>query len=47
MCGKTGLLVGVTLVSQDDEVMVINSNGVIIRIRADEVSTLGRTTQGV
>ena len=27
--------------------MVINSNGVIIRIRADEVSTLGRTTQGV
>jgi len=28
-------------------VMVINSNGVIIRIRAEEVSTLGRTTQGV
>jgi len=27
--------------------MVINSNGVIIRIRAEEVSTLGRTTQGV
>ena len=27
--------------------MVINSNGVIIRIRADEVSTLGRTTPGV
>jgi len=44
---KTGLLVGATLVSEDDEVMVINSNGVIIRIRADEVSTLGRTTQGV
>jgi DNA gyrase subunit A len=45
--GKTGLLVGATLVSEEDEVMVINSNGVIIRIRADEVSTLGRTTQGV
>ena len=45
--GKTGTLVGATLVSEDDEVMVINSNGVIIRIRADEVSTLGRTTQGV
>ena len=44
---KTGLLVGATLVSEDDEVMVINSNGVITRIRADEVSTLGRTTQGV
>ena len=44
---KTGLLVGATLVSEDDEVMVINSNGVIIRIRANEVSTSGRTTQGV
>ena len=45
--GKTGLLVGATIVSEDDEVMVINSNGVIIRIRANEVSTSGRTTQGV
>ncbi len=45
--GKTGTLVGATLVSDEDEVMVINSNGVIIRIRANEVSTSGRTTQGV
>jgi len=45
--GKTGLLVGASIVSEDDEVMVINSNGVIIRIRANEVSTSGRTTQGV
>ncbi len=44
---KTGVLVGATIVSEDDEVMVINSNGVIIRIRASEVSTSGRTTQGV
>lgn len=44
---KTGLLVGATLVSDEDEVMVINSNGVIIRIRAGEVSKSGRTTQGV
>ena len=27
--------------------MLINSDGVIIRIKADEVSTSGRTTQGV
>ena len=45
--GKTGLLVGATIVKDEDEVMVINSNGVIIRIRANEVSTSGRTTQGV
>ena len=44
---KTGKLVGATLVNDEDEVMVINSNGVIIRIRANEVSTSGRTTQGV
>lgn len=44
---KTGMLVGATLVNDEDEVMVINSNGVIIRIRASEVSTSGRTTQGV
>ena len=44
---KTGTLVGATLVNDEDEVMVINSNGVIIRIRAGEVSKSGRTTQGV
>jgi len=44
---RTGKLVGATLVNDEDEVMVINSNGVIIRIRANEVSTSGRTTQGV
>ena len=33
---KTGELVGATLVSKDDEIMLINSNGVIIRIRANE-----------
>ncbi|MBQ0041364.1 MAG: DNA gyrase subunit A [Clostridiales bacterium] len=44
---KTGRLVGATLVNDEDEVMVINSNGIIIRIRAEEVSKSGRTTQGV
>ena len=44
---KTGFIVGAALVTTDDELMIINSNGVIIRIRAKEVSTSGRTTQGV
>ena len=44
---KTGELVGATLVSKDDEIMLIISNGVIIRIRANEISKSGRTTQGV
>lgn len=45
--GKTGELVGATLVQEEDEIMLINSNGVIIRIHANEISRSGRTTQGV
>ncbi|MBR3785806.1 MAG: DNA gyrase subunit A [Firmicutes bacterium] len=44
---KTGALIGAMVVEEDDEVLMINSNGVIIRIRAGEVSKLGRATQGV
>ena len=35
------------VVDEDDEVLMINSEGIIIRIRAGEVSKLGRATQGV
>lgn len=44
---KTGVIVGATLVTEDDEIMLINSNGVIIRIRAKEVKESKRTTMGV
>lgn len=44
---KTGYLVGAITVLEDDEVFLINSDGIIIRIEATEVSKLGRTTQGV
>ena len=44
---KTGALIGAMVVEEDDEVLMINSDGVIIRIRANEVSKLGRATQGV
>lgn len=44
---KTGPLVGAMIVNEDDEVMLINSDGIIIRIKAGDVSRLGRTTQGV
>ena len=44
---KTGELVGAMVVKEDDEMMLINSDGIIIRIRAAEVSRLGRSTQGV
>ena len=44
---KTGPLVGAIVVDDDDEVLLINSEGTIIRIKASEVSKLGRATQGV
>lgn len=44
---KTGALVGAMAVDDDDEVLMINSDGIIIRIKANEVSKLGRATQGV
>jgi DNA gyrase subunit A len=44
---KTGKLIGAMVVDDDDELLMINSNGVIIRIKASDVSVLGRATQGV
>lgn len=44
---KTGELIGAMVVAEDDEVLLINSDGIIIRIKAGEVSRLGRATQGV
>ena len=44
---KTGELVGAMVVSEDDDSMLINSDGIIIRMKASEVSRLGRATQGV
>ena len=44
---KTGMLIGAMVVDENDEILMINSEGTIIRIRAEEVSVLGRATQGV
>jgi DNA gyrase subunit A len=44
---KTGELIGAMVVNDSDEILLINSDGIIIRIRAIEVSRLGRATQGV
>ncbi|MDO5441790.1 MAG: DNA gyrase C-terminal beta-propeller domain-containing protein, partial [Bacillota bacterium] len=44
---KTGELIGAMVVKDTDDVFLINSEGIIIRINAGEVSKLGRTTQGV
>ncbi|MEG6510373.1 DNA gyrase subunit A [Desulforamulus ruminis] len=44
---RNGLVVGVQVVEEDDEIMIITAEGVIIRIFASDVPHYGRNTQGV
>ena len=44
---KTGRVVGVKAVNDDHEVMLITTEGIIIQLRCDEISTYGRITSGV
>ncbi|MCR4846531.1 MAG: DNA gyrase subunit A [Eubacterium sp.] len=44
---KTGKVVGVKAVNEDHEVMMITTEGIIIQLRCDEISTYGRITSGV
>ena len=44
---KTGNIVGVKAVRKEDEVMLITTEGIIIRIRVDQTALLGRVTSGV
>ncbi len=44
---KTGKVVGIKVVSDDDEVMLITDTGIMIRISCKDISILGRSTQGV
>ena len=44
---KTGDIVGAQMVSEDDDMMIINSDGVLIRLRVNEISLFGRVTSGV
>ena len=44
---KTGEIVGIKIVSEEDDVMLITENGTIIRINVKDISVLGRSTQGV
>ena len=44
---KTGKLVNLKLVKEDEDIMLIADNGVIIRMEASSISKIGRSTQGV
>jgi DNA gyrase subunit A len=44
---RNGRTVGAVLVGEDDEIMLISSNGTLIRTPVDDISIQGRNTQGV
>ncbi|QUH25138.1 DNA gyrase subunit A [Serpentinicella alkaliphila] len=44
---KTGNLVGAKLVNIDDEILLVNNDGIIIRLNVKNISKLGRNTKGV
>ncbi len=44
---KTGKLIGVRIAVEGDDVMLVTNTGTIIRLKVDDISVLGRSTQGV
>ena len=44
---KTGKINGTLMVGEDEEIMIITSEGIIIRLRVNDISCIGRTSQGV
>ncbi len=45
--GKTGNVIGVKCVNDDHEIMMITTQGIIIRIKCADISTYGRVASGV
>ncbi|MEW8973867.1 MAG: DNA gyrase subunit A [Tissierellaceae bacterium] len=44
---KTGEIVSAKVISENDEIMMISFSGTIIRLNSEDISIMGRSTQGV
>lgn len=44
---KTGNIIGIRIANEEDDVMMITNSGTVIRLKVNDVSVLGRATQGV
>jgi DNA gyrase subunit A len=44
---KTGRLVAIKVVTDENDLMIINKSGILIRLNVSEVRVMGRATQGV
>ena len=43
----TGRVIGVRMVTDDDQIMIVSSGGKVVRMRVNEIRVIGRNTQGV
>lgn len=44
---RNGPVVAMKMVVEDDELIIVNSNGMVTRMAVNDIRTIGRTTQGV
>jgi DNA gyrase subunit A len=44
---KTGRVIGIRMVTDEDQIMLVSSGGKVVRIRVKEIRVIGRNTQGV
>lgn len=44
---KTGMLIAINVVTDEDDLMIINKSGLTIRMRVSDLRVMGRATQGV
>lgn len=44
---KTGHIIGIKIVNDEDDIMIITDTGIVIRLNVSDISVLGRNTQGV
>ena len=44
---KTGAVVAIKAVKDENDLMITSKSGVVIRMRADDIRVMGRATQGV
>jgi DNA gyrase subunit A len=44
---RNGLVVAVQMIKGDEEIMMVSAEGIVIRFNAEDISKIGRATQGV
>ena len=44
---RNGMVIGASLVNENDEIMLISKSGTLVRTAVDQISVVGRNTQGV